>query len=318
MLKLFIFLGLFLILLSNTTTVDAIPGNAELVLENIQIEPAYPQIGELTAITADVYNAGLVNTDSLSSIVTAAFFVDDKLLYVDEIGNVEFGLSNKLKISSIPIWFAEPGDHTVKIILDYHNTLDDQYDSPLDNTLEKLFSILPRTSPDLYLHASPPYIVPGEHNPLEITASVKDPISDNPLGNKQIMIFFDGDEIPLTTSSSGSISFSKVINSHKSLNAEVYFDGDNQHLPSSSSLLIPVIPNELTSGLIIKIVDEYRQYNFQDNLFEFVIFQDSYSNLFEKISPTSTLLDKNTFWVYLPPKHDYFAEVYLDGQFFIF
>ena len=138
---------------------NAFPGNAELVLENIQIEPSNPKKGELIMITGDVYNAGITETDSLASIITAAYFVDDKLLFIDEIGNIKPGIGNKIKISSDPVWNAEVGDHNVKIIINYHVTLNDQYDSPDDNIVEKTFSILSLNPTKILLNASSPYVI---------------------------------------------------------------------------------------------------------------------------------------------------------------
>ena len=36
-----------------------------------------------------------MDTDSLASIVTVAYFIDDELLHIDELGNVEPGISKK-------------------------------------------------------------------------------------------------------------------------------------------------------------------------------------------------------------------------------
>ena len=308
-------LVLSLILFFPILYANASPGDAELVIENIQIDPAYPQIDELVSITVDVYNAGILETSSLSSIITVAYFVDDKLLYVDQIENIKPGLSNKIKISSIPIWNAESGNHTVKAVLDYHDTLNDQRDSPDDNAIQKTFSIEPRNPIKLLLEASPQYITENTDILLEITVSVEDYNSGKPLNNKKILVHFDDDDIPLTTDTSGTISFSKMINSSDKLTPEVYFEGDDQYLPSSSSLSIYSIPMDLTSGMLIKITDKNQRFNFEDHSFEFAIFQDSYDTLFKKISPLSTLLDTNAFWVSLPSGHNYFTEVYLDGRF---
>ena len=158
MMKILPVLVLSLVLLFPLLYANASPGDAELVIENIQIDPTYPQIDELVAITADVYNAGILESSSLSSIITVAYFVDDKLLYINEIENIEPGLSNKIKISSILIWNVESGNHTIKIILDYHNTLNDQRDSPDDNVVQKIFSIEPRNPMNLLLEASPQYV----------------------------------------------------------------------------------------------------------------------------------------------------------------
>ncbi|WP_316504918.1 hypothetical protein [Nitrosopumilus sp.] len=47
MMKIFAILGLSLVLLFPLMYANASPGNAELVIENIEMDPAYPQIGEL-------------------------------------------------------------------------------------------------------------------------------------------------------------------------------------------------------------------------------------------------------------------------------
>lgn len=125
----------------------------------------------------------------------------------------------------------------------------------------------------------------------------------------------DGENIHLTTNDVGIASFSTSINPSKSLKVESYFEGDDQHLPSSSLLTIHLILNEVTSAILMKITDMDKQYNFEDYQFEFFIFQDSYENLIEKVFPITTLLDSSTFWISLPANHNYFAEVYVNGQF---
>ena len=111
MLKKIIVLYLSLILLIPIINVHAITGDAELVLESVGIVPMNPINGDMVSITADVYNAGSKNTHSFVSMITAAYFVDGNLLHVGEIGNVEPGISNKIKITSPPIWKFEMGNH---------------------------------------------------------------------------------------------------------------------------------------------------------------------------------------------------------------
>ena len=304
-----------LILLFPIVYANALPGNAELVLENIQIEPSNPKKGELIMITGDVYNAGIMETDSLASIITAAYFVDDELLFIDEIGNVKPGIGNKIKISSDPIWNAEVGNHDVKIIIDYHDTLNDKYDSFDDNIAEKTFSISSLSSTKLLLTASSPYVIQGRDTLLNVSVSLEDSDSNKPLDGKNIILNFDGDNIYLTTDKYGKIFFSKTVNYSEALKIESYFEGDDQYLSSSSILILHSIPKDITSAILVNIIDEKKRYNLENNSFEFLIFQDSYENLIEKISPTATLLDSNTFWISLPAEHDYFAEVYLDGKF---
>ena len=102
-------LSFFLIVLFQFIDANASPRNAELVLDNIQIEPQFPTEGESIVITGDVYNAGIESTNSFASIITVAYFVDGQLAYINEIGDVDPGIQNKIKISSIPLWDAKSG-----------------------------------------------------------------------------------------------------------------------------------------------------------------------------------------------------------------
>ena len=295
---------------------NALPGNAELVLENLQISPPYPQKGELVKITADVYNAGIVETNSLASIITAAYFVDGELLYLNEIDNVKPGIGNKISISSDLIWNAEPGNYNMKIILDYHDTLNDQYDSPEDNVLEKIISIRPLTATKMQMQSSPQYIGHDTNTLLTATISLVDSDTHQPLNNKKITLTFDEENISLVTNADGVVSFSKMVDSLKELKLHSSFGGDAKYLPTNSSLTVYSIPSEITSAMIVKILNAEKQYNFVDSVFEFIIFQDSYDTLIETVSPNSTMIVSDVIWVSLPPEHDYFVEAYLDGQLF--
>ncbi|MDH3313451.1 MAG: hypothetical protein OEM28_09955 [Nitrosopumilus sp.] len=295
---------------------NALPGNAELVLEDIQIEPPYPKKGELVKITGDVYNAGLVDTDSLASIITAAFFVDEKLFHINEIGNIKPGIKNKIKISSDLIWNAEPGSHKIKIILDYHDTLNDKYDSPTDNIKEKTLFIELLKSAKFLFDISPQYFIQGTRTP-KVTISLLDSDSNETLSNKKIILNFNDSISTLTTNKEGIISFSSSINSLGTSTIGAYFGGDLQYSSANASSTIYSLPKEITSIMIMQILDMKNQYDFEENIFDIVIFQDSYDNLIKKIQPTSAnLLDSKTFWVSLPPEHDYFAEIYMNGRLF--
>ena len=307
---------LSLILLFPFMHATALPGNAELVLEDIQIEPSYPKKGELVKITGDVYNAGLVDTDSLASIITAAFFVDEKLVYINEIDNIKPGIKNKIKISSDLIWNAEPGSHKIKIILDYHDTLNDQYDSPIDNVVEKTLFIELLKSTKILFDISPQYFIQGTRIP-KITISLLDSDSNEPLSNKKIILNFNDRISTLTTDKEGIISFSSSVNSLGTTTIGAYFGGDIQYSSANASSTIYSLPKETTSIMIMQILDVKNQHDFEENIFDIVIFQDSYDNPIKKIQPHSTnLFNSKTFWVSLPPEHDYFAEVYMDGRLF--
>jgi len=295
--------------------VHALPGDAELVLENISIEPPFPKKGELVTITGNVYNAGLKNTGSFTSLITVAYFVDGKLLEINAIDNVEPGISNKIKISSSPIWESELGNHEIKVIVDYRDTLKDQYDSPFDNTIEKTFFIQPPKQTQILLNASPQYFIQGKAIP-NITASLLDFDSHEPLINKKIILSLDNNDSTLITNQKGMVSFSSSVGFSNPIEIQADFFGDLEYSSSNSSLTIYSLPKETSSSIIVKI-PEANQYNFEDYPFEILIFQDSYESIIKKIFPDSTtLLDSKTFLTSLPPQHHYFTEVYLDGRFF--
>ena len=66
MMKILPVLVLSLILLFPVLYANASPIAAELVIENIQTDPPYPQIDELASITTDVCSARVLETSSLS------------------------------------------------------------------------------------------------------------------------------------------------------------------------------------------------------------------------------------------------------------
>ncbi len=302
-------------LLIPVTHVSALSGDAELVLEDVGISPSYPKQGDLVSITADIYNAGFVNTDSVASIVTIAYFVDGNLLHVDEIGDVTPGISNKIRIHSPPVWKYDVGDHEIRVVVDYHNTLGDEYDSPLNNSADKILSITNPRNTHILLEAFPQYFLPWEKT-SKITVSLFDSDIGEFLNDRKIILNFDGNNSTLITDKQGKVSFSNTVSSSNPIYIEAYFDGDDVYASSHSSLVLYSLPKETSSSLILQISD-LNAYDFENNSFEILIYQDSYEKLIKKIQPDSMMLfDSKTFWISLPPGHGYFAEVYLDGQFF--
>jgi hypothetical protein len=314
--KIFIILCLTIIILFPLVHVHASPRDAELVLENIRIEPFYPKKGDLVTINADIYNAGLKNTNLFASIITVAYFIDEKLIHVDDIGDIAPGIQNKITIASSPISKTELGNHEIKIVLDYHNTLSDQFDSTVDNVLKTSFFVDPPLSTTLSLDIFPVYAVQGGEMP-KIIVSLMDSNTNLPLIDKNIILNLDGNNLNLTTNKEGQISISTTVVSLGSINVEAYFEGDGKYSPSNSSSTIYSFSKEMESSLIITILDSQNKYNFENYVFDVLIFQDSYDNLLKKIQPDSTvLLDSKTFLIPLPPDHDYFTEIYLDGRLF--
>ncbi len=314
-LKKIIILYLSLILLIPIMDVYAITGDAELVLEDIGIDPANPLDGDVVSITADVYNVGSKNTDLFASMVTAAYFVDGNLLHVGEVGNVDPGASNKITITSPPVWKYESGNHEIKVIVDYHDTLNDQYDSPADNLMNKILSVTNTKNTQISLDASPQYSFSGERT-SKINISLFDSVSYESLNDKKIILTFDGDDSVLFTDHRGLVSFSNTWNSFDPVNIGVSFDGDDVYSPSYSFLTLYKFPSGVSSSLVLKLPD-FESYDFENNNFDIVIYENSYEKLIKKMQPHPDMLfDSKTFWISLPPGNSYFAEIYLNGRIF--
>ena len=313
--RLLVLFSLFFLLIPFVSA-HAVSGDSDIVVDKVGIFPLFPEEGDLVSITADVYNSGIKDTNSYSSIITVAYFVDGELLEIGYLNNLEPGFSKKTQISSSPIWNSSTGYHEIKVIVDYHDTLNDKYDPPDDNFAEELLFVKSLIPTQITFDSSSQHFIPGNLD-SQITISLLNSDSLEPLPNKKIILTFRDALSTLTTNVDGEISFSNSILSSTPTIIEVNFEGDSEYLSSKSSLTLYPLPNVTSSYVIMKILDSKNQYNFQDYPIEILIFQDSYQNLFKQIKPDSTnLFDSETFWISLPAEHTYFSEIYLDGRLF--
>lgn len=291
-------------------------GDADLILENVSLNPLFPKDGQLVAITAEVHNSGIKSTDSFNSIITVGYFIDDELIHIGTLENVLPGIQNKFQISSPPLWPSESGMHNVKVILDYHNTILDELDSPENNLISKTIDVFPPVTTEILVHTSSQYFIQGQHAP-QITLILINSDTKEPLPNQEILLNFAGKLATLITNDEGKISFSKTISLFDSLEIDASFIGDEQYLQTNTKIMLFPLPSSDSSYLVLDLIDPKNQFNFKDYLIEILIFQDSYQTLFQKIVPDeNTLLDDSTFWISLPADHYYFSEIYLDGRLF--
>ena len=291
-------------------------GDADLVLENVSIDPLFPKDGQLVAITAEVHNAGIKSTNFFSSIITVGYFVDGNLIHVGTLDNVLPGIQNTIKISSPPIWESSSGTHDIEVILDYHNTLLDKVDSTENNTISETILVSPPIPTEILIDTSSQYFIQGEHVP-QITLKLINSDTKEPIPNQEILLNFDDKLTSLFTNTEGTTSFSNKVSLFESLDVTASFTGYKKYSHTDSSITLFPLPNTDSSYLILDLHDSKNQFNFKDYPIEILIFQDSYQTLLKKIIPDQkTLLDDNTFWISLPPDHLYFSEIYLDGRLF--
>lgn len=317
----FVILCCTVLLMSSLLPANAIEtGQAEIVLTDIWLEPEHPQAGDKVTIFGNVYNGGTYRTEYYAQVVTVGFLIDGELRKIAELGNINPGASNNVKISSGPIWDAEWGAHNMTVIIDYHNTLPDQYDNPNNNVIKKTFQIEPVKPSQISLDILPSYVISKKDSLIAINGSLTDSNSGTLLVNKNIILMIGDSRHPLITDKGGKFVITKAITfSEEKLLVTASFDGDFPYLPTNyTSYVFNLPPSKETAALVLKIKDPTAKYDFLDLPSEIAVFQDSYDNLYVKISTgkKGVLLDNSTAWLGLPGNHYYLEEIYVNGRFF--
>ena len=318
-LKFIILLSVFL--LTPLMSVQGIEtGQAEIVITDIWLEPEHPQAGDKVTIYGNVYNGGTYRTEYYAQVVTVGFLIDGELRKISELGNVNPGASNNVKISSGPIWDAEWGGHNMTVIIDYHNTLQDQYDNPNNNILKKTFQIEPVKPSQISIDILPSYVISNKDSLITVNGSLTDSDSGIPLVNQNVILMMGDSRHPLTTDKNGKFAMIKAITfSEEKLLVTASFDGNFPYLPSNyTSYVFNLPPSKETAALVLKIRDPTDRYDFLNLPSEIAVFKDSYDSLYTKISTgkKGVLLDNNTAWTRLPGDHSYLEEIYVNGRFF--
>ena len=299
----------------------AIPAtSAEIVITDIWLDPPHPQAGDKVTILGNVYNAGKVPTEYHASVVTLAIFIDGELRKIDELGNIKPGITNNITISSGPLWEAEWGEHKFKIIIDYHDTLQDSFDNPLNNKLEKVFTIEPIRDTLILLNVSPSHILPEKHQKISVNGTLLEKDTREPIGEQNIILTIGDSRFPLITNENGQFFIISAITflKEKTL-VTASFDEVFPYSSTSQThdlLLLPT--SKYNSVLVLKIEDPLLKYDFSNMDTEIITFQNSYDMIFGKKSSSDkgVLLDNKTAWIGLEGGYYYLQEVYVKGRYF--
>jgi hypothetical protein len=318
-LKLFI-IGCTVALLSFLPTEAIETGQAEIVITDVWLEPEHPQAGDRVTIFGNVYNGGTFRTEYYAQVVTVGFLIDGELRKITELGNVNPGASNNVKISSGQIWDTEWGAHNMTVIIDYHNTLPDQYDNPNNNIIKKTFQIEPFQQSKIFIDILPSYIISNKDSLITVNGSLTESNSGIPLVKQNVILKIGDSRHPLITDKSGKFAITKAITfSEEKLLVTASFDGNFPYLPSNyTGYVFNLPPSKETAALVLKIKDPTNRYDFLNLPSEIIVFQDSYDNSYKKISTgkKGVLLDNNTAWTGLSGNHYYLEEIYVKGRFF--
>ena len=253
--------------------------------------------------------------------MTVGVIIDGELRKILELGNVTPGATNSVQVSTGPLWEAEWGKHNMTVILDYHNTIQDQYDNPTNNKLSKIFTIEPGRPSKISLDIFPAYLIPKKDSIIKIDGTLAELDSGTPLAGKNVVIMIgDERESALITDNNGKFSISKAITfSSKRLVVSASYEGNFPNLAVNYTGYVFNLPqSKETAAIILQINDPSGKYNFQNLPSQIAVFQDSYDKSYGKIQTTQSgiLLDNTTAWFAIPGDHSYLEEIYVDGRFF--
>ena len=115
--------------------------SADIILNDIWIEPQNPENGQGVSIHGTVYNAGIVSTGQVTDAVTIGYFVNGELVEITLLEDVKPGLENGVEISSGPVFDRVPGNYIITVVINFHDTLSHLRDNPENNIVQRMIQI---------------------------------------------------------------------------------------------------------------------------------------------------------------------------------
>jgi hypothetical protein len=294
--------------------------SADLILNDIWIEPKNPKTGDSVSIHGSVYNAGIIPSGEVSDVVTIGYIVNGELLKLDLLENILPGIKNGVEISSGPIFDAVDGNYIVTVIVNYHDTLSHLRDNPENDIIQKHFQIGNMNpsilSSDVYQY----YDTKTETQQITIQGELTD-LFQQRLKNHEIIIDIGNFLHKKTiTDMNGKFSFNiDMPFVTKAIDVTAYSETNSLLSTSFSQTIYPIKLDKDQSSLALEIIPHSSTYKFENPTFTIVLFQDSYDELFEKISTNKSdkqnFISDNVFLATLPANHEYIAEIYFEGRF---
>ena len=74
--------------------------SADLVLNDIWMEPKNPREGEAVSVRGSLYNAGIISTEEVTDVVTVGYIVNGELVEINVLENILPDAENGIEISS--------------------------------------------------------------------------------------------------------------------------------------------------------------------------------------------------------------------------
>ncbi|WP_420545684.1 hypothetical protein [Nitrosopumilus sp.] len=299
--------------------------SADLVLNDIWIEPENPKNREAVTVHGTVYNAGIIPTEAVSNVVTIGYIVNGELVEISLLENVLPGIENGVKISSGPIFDAISGNYVITVILNYHDTLSHLRDNPGNNIVQKVFQIGEKAPLLISSNVYQKYNDRTNEQEIRVEGEIAD-IFQEVQKNKDLRIKIE-DTIrgKVITDTHGRFTFDTTIPFDDRI-IEMQTNLENESSISDSKPIFPIKLQDKQSALALEVISDELELNLDRSDITAVIFQDSYENLFGKITTNKNYNRQDTtmnnfdlsignFLINkMPSDHEYIVEIYMKGR----
>jgi len=292
--------------------------SADLILNDIWIEPENPRSGEVVTIHGSVYNAGIIPIEEVSDAVTVAYIVNGEIVEINLLENILPGLENGRVISSGAVFNAVPGTYIITGIVNYHDTLSHLRDNPGNNIVQKVFHIGVKSPLIANFETYQYYDDETKKQQITIEGETTNILLEKS-ESKEIIIDIEGvSQEKIISDTDGQFLFNTNIPfKDKPIKISIYSNEDS-FLTSSTQKIFPIKMDKSQSALALEINPYSSENNLKYSALTVVLFQDSYDHMFEKISTdihnNQNSMTNNLFLTSLPADHKYIAEVYLEGR----
>lgn len=292
--------------------------SADLILNDIWIEPENPRSGEVVTIHGSVYNAGIIPIEEVSDAVTVAYIVNGEIVEINLLENILPGLENGRVISSGAVFNAVPGTYIITGIVNYHDTLSHLRDNPGNNIVQKVFHIGVKSPLIANFETYQYYNDETKKQQITIEGETTNILLEKS-ESKEIIIDIEGvSQEKIISDIDGQFLFNTNIPfKDKPIKISIYSNKDS-FLTSSTQKIFPIKMDKSQSALALEINPYSSENNLKYSALTVVLFQDSYDHMFEKISTdihnNQNSMTNNLFLTSLPADHKYIAEVYLEGR----
>ena len=205
---------------------------------------------------------------------------------------------------------ATSGNYIITGIINYHDTLSHLRDNPENNIVQRLIQIGNEVPSIINFDVFQKYDENKQSQLITIKGNITDIFQGN-ISNQKI-----------------DIKIGEFIHKETTTNIEGEFYSEFT-IPFDREIIEITLHNQNNSGLSVPIqqilpiqVDDgeaalslaYQE--FRNNPLTVVIFQDSYDNLFQKITTNNSIVTSHgsIYPIILPAEHDYIFEIYYEGR----